>query len=95
LAIAAIHVHLQVNVVTEWRATKIIRMLGNLSSHLEVVEQSSDADSCKLEEHIAIEEVQKPPDRELAFKLRRIPNPKNHISSDDDYVAFTQGTQFH
>jgi uncharacterized membrane protein len=44
------HVDLQVNLLTERWATKIIRMVGNLSS-------LSDADSRELEEHAAVEHV--------------------------------------
>lgn len=50
------HLDLQVNLLTERRATQVIRMLNRLSVHLGV-EQPHDTDSRELERRIAVEHL--------------------------------------
>lgn len=50
------HLDLQVNLLTERRATQVIRMLNRLSTHLGV-EQPQDTDSQELEGRVAVEHL--------------------------------------
>jgi uncharacterized membrane protein len=50
------HLDLQVNLLTERRATQVVRMLNRLSSHLGV-EQPQDTDSQELERRVAVEHL--------------------------------------
>lgn len=50
------HLDLQVNLLTERRATRIIQMLEMLSAHLGL-EQYGDPDSSELAQHVAVEHL--------------------------------------
>ena len=50
------HLDLQVNLLTERRATQVVRMLNRLSTHLGV-EQPQDTDSQELEGRVAVEHL--------------------------------------
>jgi uncharacterized membrane protein len=50
------HLDLQVNLLTERRATQVIRMLNRLSAHFGV-EQPRDTDSQELERRVAVEHL--------------------------------------
>jgi uncharacterized membrane protein len=50
------HLDLQVNLLTERRATRIIQMLEMLSAHLGL-EQHGDPDSSELAQHVAVEHL--------------------------------------
>jgi uncharacterized membrane protein len=50
------HLDLQVNLLTERRATRIIQMLDRLSAHFGV-EQHGDSESGELAQHVAVEHL--------------------------------------
>jgi len=50
------HLDLQVNLLTERRATRIIQMLERLGAHLGV-EQHQDLESSELTQHVAVEHL--------------------------------------